>query len=137
MLYAYTLWVNNFEKNCSILHRFKDKCVFGKTILHKKRQITLEIPLRVKNVGRQKWQENNSFLQKVPHDCVYPGGKKFVKIALYHTIPEINGFCIFQHKLKTAAKNGRKIISGKKYQMTLQIPGVKKFSQNRSMLHHF
>ena len=38
--------------------------------------------------GRPKWQEND-FWQKLEDDCVQPGGKNFVEIALSCTVSEI------------------------------------------------
>ena len=48
--------------------------------------------------------------------------KNFVKIALSHTLFQIKAFLSFTQKFTMTAKNGRKMIFGKKWQMTLCIP---------------
>ena len=50
---------------------------------------------------------------------VYLQDKNFFKIAVTHT--KINVFLCFMHNFKMAAKNGGKIIFGKKCHMTLYI----------------
>ena len=82
------------------------------------------------------------FQQKVPDDCVYPGSKIFVKIALSHTISEINVVLCFTQKYKRATKKDGKLIFGKKCQMILQITGVKNYvkitlSQTISKINEF
>ena len=67
----------------------------GKIIFGKNWHITLEIP----------WE-----------------GSNFVEIALSPTVSDINAFLHFTQKLKMTAINGRKMIFGKKWQMTRHIP---------------
>ena len=75
--------------------------------------------------GHQKFCEND-FWQKVPDDSPFTMGiKKFVKIALFHTLPMRNMVLRFTQKLKMAAKNGRKSIFYKNCHDSL--PGVKNF----------
>ena len=79
-----------FHQYCSILHRFRDECVFA---------LYAEI-----QDGCQKWRENN-FWKKSPKDSANSlQFQKFVKIALSRTVSEINAFLRFMQKFKTAAK---------------------------------
>ena len=59
--------------------------------------------------GNQKWWENK-FWQKVVYDSVYIlGAKKFIEIALAHTVSKLNALN-FTPKFKMASKSGRKAI---------------------------
>ena len=114
---ADTLEGQKFRQNRSILHRFRDKCIY---VFYAEIQD-----------GCQKWRENN-FWKKLP---VNSGDtlaiKNFNEIALSHIISAINVFLHFTQKFKMATKNGGKMIFGKSHQLTLLIPclGVKHFNQ--------
>ena len=114
-----------FRRNCSISHRFRDKCIY---------MFYAEI-----QDGCQKLRENN-ILEKSP---VNSGDtlaiKNFNEIALSHIVPDINVFLRFNQKFKMATKNGRKMISGKNHQLTLLLPCLvgQKFRPNRCISHRF
>ena len=64
--------------------------------------------------------------------------KNFIKIALFHTVSEINAFfCIFHRNSRFSAKNGEKMIFGKSPQWTLQVSCGSKISSNLLYLAPF
>ena len=70
------------------------------------------------------------FLERVPDDFVYTlWVKNFVKIVLFRTVSEINVFLRFKQKFEMVAKNGKKIILGKKCQMSPNTLAAKKFNE--------
>ena len=87
-----------FCRNRSISHCFQDKCIFA---------FYAEF-----QDGHRKWREKY-FWQTGADDSVHHAGQNFVKIALFHTISEINAFLPITQKFKMAAKNDRKTIFGK------------------------
>ena len=86
---------SKFCQNRSILLRFRDKLVFVfKTEIQD---------------GRQKSREND-FCEKSPEDSADTlWVKNFVKIALSHSVSEINSFLRLTHKFKMAVKSGGKM----------------------------
>ena len=106
-----------FRRNCSISHRFRDKCIY---------MFYTEI-----QDGCQKLRENNILAKSPVNSGDTLAIKNFNEIALSHIVPDINVFLRFNQKFKMATKNGRKMISGKNHQLTLLLPclGVKFFDQ--------
>ena len=87
---------HNFHQNRSILLCFRDKhvFVFNAEIIE----------------GRQKWRENE-FCEMSPIDSAdILRVKNFVKIALSHSVSDINRFLRLTQKFKMASKSGRKKI---------------------------
>ena len=65
----------------------------------------------------------HSLRKKSPvHFADNMGVKNFVKIALSHTVIEINVLWRFMQKFKMSAKNDGKKFFGENYQYTLQTP---------------
>ena len=105
--------------NCSSSLRFRDKCIFAFYAENK--------------AGRQKCQENN-FGENLPADSADAlRAKNFVKIALAHSVFEINTFLHFIQKIH----DGRQKIQGKRFWQKVAsrlciYPVGKKFCQNHS-----
>ena len=92
-----------FRQNRSISLRFRNKRIFV---------FNTEI-----QDGRQKGQENVFFCEIMPIDSADTlRVKKFVKIALPHSISEINTFLHFTQKFKMVTKSGGKTIFEKNRQ---------------------
>ena len=65
--------------------------------------------MSAKNVGE------NDLWEKSPVHSADTLGSKIVKIAVFRTISEINGFLHFMQKLKMSAQKAGKIIFGKNH----------------------
>ena len=87
--------------------------------------------------GCQKWLENN-FCKKSPVALQIPCGSKILlKIALSHSVSNINRFLPLTQKFKMASKSGRKTIFRKIASRLCRYPAGQKFCRNRSISLHF
>ena len=87
--------------------------------------------------GRQKWLENN-FCKKSPVALQIPCGSKILlKMALSHSVSNINRFLPLTQKFKMASKSGRKTIFRKIASRLCRYPAGQKFCRNRSISLHF
>ena len=101
-------------QNYFILHNFQEKCF----ILHRFRKKKVFFWGAFYTKIQDGWRQNF-----------------FVKIALFHTISEINVFLCFTQKFKMATKNGGKMIFGKNRQLTLQISWRQNFFVKIALFH--
>ena len=84
--------------------------------------------------GHQKWRENDFCKMSPVQSADTMQVQNFVKIALSHTVSEMNALLRFTQKFKMATKSGRKAIFAKKSPVDCIYPVGQKISA-KSLYH--